>query len=97
MSSGQASLFQSLISLARPEDGLIPSNPTYPFPSPHGSVWSSIQTLQSGEVDVESNTGGENEDDPEGVIRVLSVNPVPDCNAQSNTLAFVLQSCEYIR
>ncbi|KAB5592718.1 hypothetical protein CTheo_3861 [Ceratobasidium theobromae] len=84
MSPGQASLFEALLSLAQPGDTLT-SGPVHLSRSLHQL------TPPPEDEDVEPDGSGDN-DDPEGVVQRLCIVPVLDSNAESNTLAFVLQS-----
>lgn len=88
MSPGQASLFEALLSLAQPGDTLT-SGPVHLSRSLHQL------TPPPEDEDVEPDGSGDN-DDPEGVVQRLCIVPVLDSNAESNTLAFVLQSCEWL-
>ncbi|CAE6475709.1 unnamed protein product [Rhizoctonia solani] len=90
MTAGQASLFQALLSLARPEDGPVLSA----FESLScDSQGVGLPSPKSDRDSVESVTSEEYlEDDLEGVQRNLCIAPTLARNAESNTLAFVLQS-----
>ncbi|KAJ1305504.1 hypothetical protein OPQ81_000511 [Rhizoctonia solani] len=89
MTAGQASLFQALLSLARPEDQLVLSafgGSTY------DSQESGLPSPRSEPDGFESVASEDEEHELEGVSRDLCVTPSLARNAESNTLAFVLQS-----
>ncbi|CAE6503044.1 unnamed protein product [Rhizoctonia solani] len=89
MTAGQASLFQALLSLARPEDELVLSA----FGDSYGGAEiSGLPSPESERGGTESVTSEEGEHELEGVRRSLCVTPALARNAESNTLAFVLQS-----
>lgn len=88
MTAGQASLFQALLSLARPEDQLVLSA----FGAPTGGTHDSgLPSPESEPVD-EPVATEEEDHELEVVTRDLGVTPTLARNAESNTLAFVLQS-----
>ncbi|KAH7323310.1 hypothetical protein B0J17DRAFT_682898 [Rhizoctonia solani] len=88
MTSGQASLFQALLSLARPEDKLVLSA----FGDPTGDVQDSGLPSPRSSRDSDESVASEEEHELEGVTRDLCITPTLARNAESNTLAFVLQS-----
>ncbi|CAE6491106.1 unnamed protein product [Rhizoctonia solani] len=89
MTAGQASLFQALLSLARPEDKLVLSA----FGNPAGDMQSSgLPSPRSSRDSAESVASEEEEHELEEVERDLCIAPTLARNAESNTLAFVLQS-----
>ncbi|KAF8732487.1 hypothetical protein RHS02_07436, partial [Rhizoctonia solani] len=89
MTAGQASLFQALLSLARPEDSLVLSA------FENLSCDSQGAGLPSPESDLDPDplvNEDREEQDLEGIERNLCIVPTLSRNAESNTLAFVLQS-----
>ncbi|CAE6524563.1 unnamed protein product [Rhizoctonia solani] len=89
MTAGQASLFQALLSLARPEDKLVLSA--------FGDAEASGLPSPKSERDGTDSVASEEEHELEGVTRNLCVTPTLARNAESNTLAFVLQSSKDAR
>ncbi|CAE7134599.1 unnamed protein product [Rhizoctonia solani] len=89
MTAGQASLFQALLSLARPEDQLVLSAFGDTTIDPEQSGLPSPKSSGDG---TESVASVEEEHELEVVARNLCVTPTLARNAESNTLAFVLQS-----
>lgn len=90
LTSGQASLFQALFSLARPEDSNPVPNPTNSPPSNYESPdhFPYSNTPSQDEDEDED----ENDNDGKAVEEIFCVAPRMDSNVQSNTLAFVLSS-----
>ncbi|CUA67216.1 Chromatin structure-remodeling complex protein RSC3 [Rhizoctonia solani] len=89
MTAGQASLFQALLSLARPEDKLVLS--AFGDSTDDQEV-SGLPSPRSERDSPESIVSQEEEHELESVTRDLCVTPTLARNAESNTLAFVLQS-----
>ncbi|CAE6465886.1 unnamed protein product [Rhizoctonia solani] len=89
MTAGQASLFQALLSLARPEDELVLSAFRR---SSGGAEVSGLPSPESERDGSESVTSEESAHELEEVTRSLCATPALARNAESNTLAFVLQS-----
>lgn len=89
MTPGQASLFQALFSLARPEDDIPSNSNATHLPATCSSV--SFPTFLHDDAVVEDEDE-DNRHDPEGVARILCDIPGMDSSVQSNTLAFVLES-----
>ncbi|CAE6369631.1 unnamed protein product [Rhizoctonia solani] len=89
MTAGQASLFQALLSLARPEDRLVLSAFENSSCDSRGA---GLPSPKSDGGSAESFSGESQEDDLEEIGRKLCITPALARNAESNTLAFVLQS-----
>jgi hypothetical protein len=90
---GQASLLNSLFSLAHSDDPtpkLIESGNHRPTSSPQGPSWPSAPVT----CDEEEGSTTDDEEDPEGAKAIICRTPTPDPNTESNALPFVLQSCE---
>ncbi|KAG8739960.1 hypothetical protein FRC10_004959 [Ceratobasidium sp. 414] len=88
MTSGQASLFQALLSLGQPSTSspFPPSSSQTPSSS-HGSTWPSPDTEENDNSSITSE-----ESDPEGIREIVCRTPTLDKNAPSNSLPFVLHS-----
>ncbi|CAE6447160.1 unnamed protein product [Rhizoctonia solani] len=91
--SGQASLYDALLSLAGPQHvppkEILPRTITFPSITSRGPSWPSPDP-SSGE-DVVDPVKNE-EDDPEGIKQAMCITITPDANVEANALPFVLQS-----
>ncbi|ELU37555.1 fungal zn(2)-Cys(6) binuclear cluster domain-containing protein [Rhizoctonia solani AG-1 IA] len=87
MTAGQASLFQALLSLARPEDSLVLSAFENLSCDSQGAGLPSLES----DLDPDPLVNEDREEhDLEGIERNLCIVPTLSRNAESNTLAFVL-------
>ncbi|KAB5590668.1 hypothetical protein CTheo_5892 [Ceratobasidium theobromae] len=94
MTSGQASLFDSLFSLAQPGDDYYNlSTSTYQeLKSPIGHL-PSPKSEKDWESSDTTRYNIENNQDPEGVRAIMCRPLTLDCNVESNSLPFILESC----
>lgn len=93
MTAGQASLFQSLFSLASPEKDTIPLNSSALRPNAFAN--SRASTWPSKLLHNDEKSANKDEDDPEGISRVMCNIPSLDGSVKSNTLPFILRSCKW--
>ncbi|KAF8679432.1 hypothetical protein RHS04_04879 [Rhizoctonia solani] len=104
MTSGQASLYDALFSLARPGEDYYnppppPPNPTW-TPASRNSGESLLTPLTEGGLerrlysvsDYSDDGDREDPEDPEGVKAIMLRSLPLDCNVKSNTLPFMLES-----
>lgn len=88
--SGQASLFQSLFSLAHPEDHLAgqiqPNSTNSSSRLLYGPNWPPHNEYDDSTLS--------DDDDQQGVKRAMCLTITPDPNTKTNALPFVLQCCE---
>ncbi|KAF8717253.1 hypothetical protein RHS02_09713, partial [Rhizoctonia solani] len=93
LTSGQASLFDALFSLAGPQNAppkeILPKTITFPPIISKGPNWPSPE--RSSDDDFVKPAKNEDED-PEGVKQAMCVTLIPDANVEANALPFVLQS-----
>ncbi|CAE6467015.1 unnamed protein product [Rhizoctonia solani] len=96
LTSGQASLYDSLLSLAghptTPPDA-VPQTAVAPPPALRGPAWPSPNTSgDDGDDDSDDGSETSEDDDPEGVKQAMCNTIAPDANVEANALPFVLQS-----
>ncbi|CCO37434.1 hypothetical protein BN14_11590 [Rhizoctonia solani AG-1 IB] len=94
LTSGQASLFEALFSLAQPDSALLPPSDSQPFPTPHLSSSSSSSSQSPwASPEVEDDTSDTSEDDDRDNARQLwCLSPSMDSSIPTNSLPYVLQS-----
>ena len=98
LSSGQASLYGAILSLAGPENPppmmVLPQTTVLPPAPLRGPTWPSPNESSDGDADDDSGSEKSEEDDPEGVKQAMCTTVAPDANVETNALPFVLQSCK---
>ncbi|KAG8738997.1 hypothetical protein FRC11_000993, partial [Ceratobasidium sp. 423] len=94
LTTGQASLYGALLSLAGPQNipPMVALPTTAPPPAPlRGPNWPSVHIGNDSGSDDDDSVKSE-DDDPEGVKQAMCTTVTPDANVETNALPFVLQS-----